>query len=327
MGTKKIIGILFCICGLLLSLNTIRITGNVVGFSEYFNSQMTISILVFLFGAFLLFTESLEAKVDDAGEFAPLTILEKYHIEQTSRPFIEELVQNLHDKQYKAVFLTQTSSIPYGFMVKEAYRIKYPGEKAPRFLTIDVKGVRSSRYSRNNPKLLADNLIKKTAEKMRKYKISEGDRVILLDEKIPDRVSEGLSSVDTERKRLISETKQKYDSGGTAGIAYHILEDAYKENGFNPHVDFDFIVGEGIRDQYRCLSDCTARPKNLFHNGIAGWTHAIRGGVEYSRRWFGKKERQISKENIQFLKEVARLDKKEAHDRAVNRWEKYLEES
>jgi len=316
MRTKKIIGILFCIGGLLLSLNTIRITGNVIGFSEYFNPQLIVSILVFLFGALLLFTENLETKVD-AGEFLPLDEREKADAEYLRYSSVDHAVEKLHEGKYKAVFLTQTSSIPWGFVVKEAYKTKYPNEKAPAFLTIDVKGIRGLRGNKSEEttvKLLADNLVKKTAEKMRKYKIGDGDNIILLDEKSPD--SGNYSSF---KEWILSKGGQNYHTGNTAGIAYHVLGDAFKSSNTKAKLEFDYLVGQGLRDP-------GAGGTNR-HKGIAGWTHAIKNGVDYARRYFGAKERKISKENINYLKELGRMSANEANEQRNDRVDKMYKKS
>ena len=51
---------------------------------------------------------------------------------------LEEAISNMHKEHPDAIFLTQTSSVPFGWAIKEAWKKAYPGEKIPVMLTIDV---------------------------------------------------------------------------------------------------------------------------------------------------------------------------------------------
>ena len=54
----------------------------------------------------------------------------------------EVYLKSLHD-QYRpqAIFMTQTSSVAFGYAIKELWRKAWPDEKQPAFLTIDVRPV------------------------------------------------------------------------------------------------------------------------------------------------------------------------------------------
>ncbi|MEY2664893.1 MAG: hypothetical protein RIT04_701 [Candidatus Parcubacteria bacterium] len=50
---------------------------------------------------------------------------------------LKELVKNWHDYKPDYIFLTETSAIPYGYAIKEAWKIAYPNEEIPIFYRIE----------------------------------------------------------------------------------------------------------------------------------------------------------------------------------------------
>ena len=303
MKAKKLVGILFCISGMLSSLHTISITGNVIGSSGFFNLRLIISLLIISLGFFLLITERLEEKLDE-GEFISLDNKQAKSNLLFQRGWsasMDNLVEKIHDNQYKTIFLTQTSTVPQGVMLKEAYKKRYHGEKMPNFLTIDVKEIRSNRSkwedSEENP-----------AKKMKNYGVGSGDKILLLDETIPYWVSQpeamgrDPTNYYTHKEAgniLKSRAEKGYNFGGTVGIAYKVLKEAAELNHTSNRIDFDFVGGDKI------LGDGRAK-------GIAGWVRAFKDGVPYARRYSGKEERKISKENIRLLKKIGRMSGDEA---------------
>ncbi len=51
-------------------------------------------------------------------------------------------IKGLHKYQPRYIFLTETSSIPSGFAIKEAWKNAYPDEEVPKFYRIDPKYIR-----------------------------------------------------------------------------------------------------------------------------------------------------------------------------------------
>ncbi len=60
---------------------------------------------------------------------------------QSSERMIKEKIEFIHEK-YKpeAYFVTQTSGVLLGWIVKEIYKTAWPSEAMPKFFTIDVRG-------------------------------------------------------------------------------------------------------------------------------------------------------------------------------------------
>lgn len=201
---------------------------------------------------------------------------------------IQEALDRIHRRiNPKIVFLTQTSSIPYGFAFKEAWKQAYPKEEPPKFLTIDVKEVRkltghseqdNAKYNfENRSRLVAEDIIRKVRRKLDLYGVKEGDRVLVLDEHYPD---EGQAPVD----------KDRYTQMGTIGIAKKIVQQAAEKTGKNIGVTYSYFAN-----------------KRLEGGSYGPW---VRGGYSESysptRRYSGKEERDISKSNIAYLKNLGR---------------------
>ncbi|MDO8668672.1 MAG: hypothetical protein Q7K65_00050 [Candidatus Buchananbacteria bacterium] len=55
----------------------------------------------------------------------------------------KHLTKYLDRENFDVIFLTQSSSIPYGIIFKEAYKTAFPDKKQPLFLTVNPKGVRA----------------------------------------------------------------------------------------------------------------------------------------------------------------------------------------
>ncbi len=58
---------------------------------------------------------------------------------------LETVIKNMHKEHPDAIILTQTSAVPIGWAIKEAWKMAYPGEKVPKMLTIDVGQLKYSR--------------------------------------------------------------------------------------------------------------------------------------------------------------------------------------
>ncbi len=54
---------------------------------------------------------------------------------------LKEEIEGLHKYKPKIVFLTETSAIPFGYMLKEAWKKAYPNEKSPIFYRINPKSL------------------------------------------------------------------------------------------------------------------------------------------------------------------------------------------
>lgn len=70
---------------------------------------------------------------------------------------LKNAIKYIHEKQPQAVFLTQTSATPFGWAIKEAYRIGYPNEQCPKMLSVDVRKERKAYSALDAEKLLCWN--------------------------------------------------------------------------------------------------------------------------------------------------------------------------
>lgn len=50
---------------------------------------------------------------------------------------LKELIKTWHSYKPDYIFLTETSAVPYGYAIKEAWRVAYPNEEAPTFYRIE----------------------------------------------------------------------------------------------------------------------------------------------------------------------------------------------
>jgi hypothetical protein len=292
-------------------------------------------------------------------EFNLLGVEDKEILERWARsPFVEAglhiALKRVHRDKPKVVFLTQTSSIPFGFALKEAYKTAYPGDKPPRFLTVDVKPIRSwsenydlqeeiyrqcppeklkgairnmglrvghnrgeSRselekiYSPDNKDLSmfhviellryggedfnryfydrleeraersAPAIVKKVSEKLRKYDVKKGDSVLIMDEMMKDKEKKG----------------GRYVNLGTVGIIDRVLREAGSQLNEDIEVDHAYISVKGLPT--RGLGPWVGAPANTY----APWKD---GKFPPIRRFEDKEEREASKSNIDYLKDLGR---------------------
>lgn len=89
-------------------------------------------------------------------------------MEEKERERTKEWIKNIvkqWDEKAKPdyVFLTETSSILYGYPIKEAWKKAYPGEKIPKFYRIDSYPFRQRKVNRDDPDL--DAFFKKRIKK------------------------------------------------------------------------------------------------------------------------------------------------------------------
>lgn len=259
---------------------------------------------------------------------------------------LRKVLNRVHESKPKVIFLTQTSSIPYGFALKEAYKHAYPDEPQPKFLTIDVKPARklgsdfdgmNRLYEKHVPKGFiydipfnelrkvdenrapknwedtniyhekqkeverkveedlkkkideaSSAIIEKTKEKLRKYGVKDEDSILLMDEHIGDNEEHSISNVIKKIK-----TGKFYKR--TTGIAYQIIKDA--SSSISPHikVDFDFIFGSRLSSQDYGSFGPWIGPKVSNYSNEEERLHP-------TRRYQGKEERDISRENMTYLK-------------------------
>ena len=201
--------------------------------------------------------------------------------------FVADKVKTIHNLQPKIIVLTKTGSIPYGYILKEAYRTAFPNEKQPTFITIDPK---SARHIYDNDSLrqkFKDIEAERMAKKLSRYNLSDSDKVMLLDEHFND-----------DPKRF---DNPRY----TAGIAKNILINALNKINVHPTLNTGFIAHK-IRDgSYTTRRAPDGRYENgndVFCSGICGWTTQMKNGIVGASRYIGEEERKISRENIATLK-------------------------
>ncbi len=58
---------------------------------------------------------------------------------------LEEAIESMHKEHPDAILLTQTSAVPFGWAIREAWKKAYPGETVPKMLTIDVGQLKYSK--------------------------------------------------------------------------------------------------------------------------------------------------------------------------------------
>ncbi len=175
-------------------------------------------------------------------------------------------------------------------------------------------------------------IIEKTKEKLRKYGVKGEDSILIIDEHIGD-----------NEERLIREVIEKIKTGKfykrTVGIAYRIIKDA--SSSISPHikVDFDFVFGNRLPIQEYQKIDAPPHLKRCGLNGArflddrradhtlkdvvsgrhdrheslgpwAGPKVSNYGNQEEklhpTRRYQCKEERDISRENMNYFKDIGR---------------------
>lgn len=283
------------------------------------------------------------------------------HSNNQSTGSLEYTLKRIHKLKPSVVFLTQTGSIPYGFAFKEAWKEAYPGEKLPRFLTMDVKKIRSlgriddlsvkiykkfydndkikGRIDEEEHTLLsrgfsrklkhgvwrlpatnyweigiirdkdpdfnefyedqmnrrserfASKVIADVEKKLERYRVKSGDNIVVVDEQFPD---DGEAKFD----------KDKYSQMGTAGTAKKIIEEAAKKRGIDANVAFRYLGHKTL-------------PQRNLGPWIGGSRYNNSGEVWKmpTRRYSGNNEREISKANVHYLKELGKRAGKKIKER------------
>jgi len=242
----------------------------------------------------------------------------------------------------KVISLPMTSINPFGIILKEAYHHAFPDEPQPKFLTIDVKAVRAfkndfdtqEKLSREHhaqmsplrrffyctlPKSLgimsstsieekedfahyyqkevgkrmkrtASRVIRETTEKLRKYGLHEGDKVLVIDD------SGGIPPKELTASVISRLYGNEYSHKGTLGIVCQVLEEATSNISSGIKVSYEAIpsahtrnlgpwVGMSIRESYKGYKKEKLIP---------------------TRRYYGKEERDIVRENMNILKGLGR---------------------
>lgn len=255
---------------------------------------------------------------------------------------LSRALERIHKDRPKVVFLTQTSSIPYGIAFKEAWKTAYPNDSLPKFLTIDVKATRGWARLNNLKQRLYEEFYKRSApvvdfngekfiaydeisdsmrkdekfrefyeseiekranrsatkvimglkEKLRRYGVRSGDNVVVLDDQTP----EGGPLVD----------KMKYSHMGTMGIAKKVVEEAANEVGGNIHVLHNYI--SSTRLPQRGLGPWIGGTQT---EGYVSYKHTLMP----TRRYSGQEERQISRSNIDYLKDLGKESGKKIREK------------
>ena len=92
---------------------------------------------------------------------------------------LKENIKAIHKYNPKYIFLTETSSIPTGFALKEAWKEAYPLEKPPIFYRIDPSQI--MQYDPKNPsgKKMTPQ-IRKDLEDFFKKRIKDRNSLILV---------------------------------------------------------------------------------------------------------------------------------------------------
>jgi hypothetical protein len=224
---------------------------------------------------------------DKRYKFYPLNGLDMASLGNTVGA-VADKVKTIHNLQPKLIVLTQTSSIPYGYILKEAYRTAFPNDKQPTFITIDPKSARHI-YDNNDSlrQKFKDIEAERMAKKISLYNVSNSDKVMLLDEQYND------------------DPKRFENPRCTAGIAKSILINALNQVNAHPTLNTGFIAHK-IRDTGRILGrtfdGCKRDGDEVFCSGICGWTNEWKDNSNRASRYSGKEERKISRENIAILK-------------------------
>ncbi|MDQ7815147.1 MAG: hypothetical protein RDU25_05085 [Patescibacteria group bacterium] len=87
-----------------------------------------------------------ESKLRDIEDIAPHAGIPDREVWKDKDPFVfreknvralKRLLSEWHDIRPDYVFLTETSSVPYGYAIKEAWKTAYPDEKAPVFYRLE----------------------------------------------------------------------------------------------------------------------------------------------------------------------------------------------
>lgn len=92
------------------------------------------------------------------------------------REGLKQLVKDMHSKDPKYIFLTDTSATPWGYFIKEAWKEAYPEEKVPIFYRINPTSLKEP------PVQMSKEKIKKFQKYLKKKKIKPEDNIIIFDE-------------------------------------------------------------------------------------------------------------------------------------------------
>lgn len=239
---------------------------------------------------------------------------------------LDRPLERIHKLKPKVIFLTQTSSVPYGFVFKEAWKNVYPDEPLPKFLTIDVKMIRAwnrlyglkeklyQKFYGVPPKdfsyveragredvafgnFLGKNvekrairsayrIVKDTERKLNRYDVMTGDAVIVLDEQVP-------FDFDSPQK------KDKYSDMGTIGIARKVVEEAVAKTGRDIKVEANYLSKHRLSE--RGLGPWISGTQNENYSSSHHKLMSL-------RRYSGHDERGISMSNISYLKELGKKE-------------------
>lgn len=235
--------------------------------------------------------EQLES--EKKSKFLELDIMEKLGaVEWRYLALVDKNLEKLHSLNARFIFLTLSSSVPYGVMLKEAYKAKYGDETVPYFLTVDAKPIR--KFTNKNPdvteEMLWTKLIDDAAEKLQSYGVKNGDVILLMDETEPDWSNYGISS---EADLYKYTGNLLLDKRRTIGISREILQKALEKIGIEAKLEFRYIASNRIREKA--------------NEGIVGWAQDIGGtGIIKARKCQGKLEKKFSRINLGFLKKAGR---------------------
>ncbi len=131
---------------------------------------------------------------------------------------IQEKIETLHNKYNpQVIFLTMSSSILFGWVIREAWKVAWPNEDVPIFFTIDPHPLSAEIDGRGADSLIVGNYDVKTPDEYRKYLVED------IEEKL--KIAGNVESVVVIDEGACD--------GLTLEISNKILLEAIRNSGFN----------------------------------------------------------------------------------------------
>lgn len=122
---------------------------------------------------------AIELNEEDLAPKSEIASIYQYHVED-----IKDEIKRLHEYHPQAYFFTMSSATGLGNIFKEAYKIAWPNEPAPKMLVIDPHKIGGCNYSNveseewKNPETVAH--MEQLKQKLRNHKIT--DTISVVDE-------------------------------------------------------------------------------------------------------------------------------------------------
>lgn len=192
-------------------------------------------------------------------------------------PKLAETIKDVHRLNADAIFLTQTSAVGYGWIIKEAYKKTRPYKPIPKFLTINVKSIRHNLSSKNKEQLYDRRYARGEIHPKLKFNLEDLPEFY----KLVEDVKKKIRTYDVNGAILVID--EFVDTGGTITVVECIIKKALE----------DLVKDSQVIALNLDLDRCEGSP----------WK---KKDVYEFERYKGKENIKIVRKNIRFCKELGR---------------------